>query len=165
MAEVDAVVPNTSDAMEGIEASAEPPSVPPEDEYSCETLYIQNLNEKIKPEGFAIVYQVIMILKFTSAFFFFFSSQGIVAWPLQIIRWSVGRCCTQQLAYARSGVCFVSIGRDCKESYEGCATVPFVFETYGSWGFVRFIFTGPAECWTFSFFSSKYHLHGHALTL
>ena len=51
MAEVDAVVPNTSDAMEGIEASAEPPSVPPEDEYSCETLYIQNLNEKIKPEG------------------------------------------------------------------------------------------------------------------
>lgn len=86
MAEVDAVVPNTSDAMEGIEASAEPPSVPPEDEYSCETLYIQNLNEKIKPEGFAIVYQVIMIMKFTSAFFFFFSSQGIVAWPLQIIR-------------------------------------------------------------------------------
>jgi len=49
MAEVDALVPN-SDAMEGIEATAEPPSVPPEDEYSCETLYIQNLNEKIKPE-------------------------------------------------------------------------------------------------------------------
>lgn len=56
MAEVDAVVPN-SDAMEGIEAAAERPSAPPEDEYTCETLYIQNLNEKIKPEGFAILYQ------------------------------------------------------------------------------------------------------------
>jgi hypothetical protein len=54
MAEVDAPVPN-SEKMEGIlstsEATAEQPSGPPEDEYSCETLYIQNLNEKIKPEG------------------------------------------------------------------------------------------------------------------
>ena len=50
MAEVDAPVPN-SDVMEGVEATSEPPSAPPEDEYSCETLYIQNLNEKIKPEG------------------------------------------------------------------------------------------------------------------
>jgi hypothetical protein len=49
MAEVDALVPN-SDVMEGIEGAG-PPSAPPEDEYSCETLYIQNLNEKIKPEG------------------------------------------------------------------------------------------------------------------
>ena len=56
MAEVDAVVPN-SDAMEGIDAVAERHSAPPEDEYTCETLYIQNLNEKIKPEGFAILYQ------------------------------------------------------------------------------------------------------------
>jgi U2 small nuclear ribonucleoprotein B'' len=50
MTEVDPLVPN-SDAMEGIEATVEPPSEPLEDEYSCETLYIQNLNEKIKPEG------------------------------------------------------------------------------------------------------------------
>ena len=50
MAEVDAPVPK-SDAMEGVEATAEQPSAPPEDEYTCETLYIQNLNEKIKPEG------------------------------------------------------------------------------------------------------------------
>jgi U2 small nuclear ribonucleoprotein B'' len=54
MTEVDAPVPNP-DSMEGIlstsETTAAPPSVPPEDEYSCETLYIQNLNEKIKPEG------------------------------------------------------------------------------------------------------------------
>jgi U2 small nuclear ribonucleoprotein B'' len=55
MAEVDAPVPN-SDVMEGIETTAESPSAPPEDEYSCETLYIQNLNEKIKPEGFAKLY-------------------------------------------------------------------------------------------------------------
>jgi hypothetical protein len=69
MAEVDATVPN-SDAMEGIEATEEPPSAPLEDEYSCETLYIQNLNEKIKPEGFAIFYQVMMILNFKPTFFF-----------------------------------------------------------------------------------------------
>ena len=54
MAEADAPVPN-SDVMEGIlstsEATAEEPSAAPEDEYTCETLYIQNLNEKIKPEG------------------------------------------------------------------------------------------------------------------
>lgn len=54
MTEVDTHVPNP-DKMEGIlstgEATTEPPSAPPEDEYSCETLYIQNLNEKIKPEG------------------------------------------------------------------------------------------------------------------
>ena len=68
MAEVDAVVPN-SDAMEGIEAAAERPSAPPEDEYTCETLYIQNLNEKIKPEGFAILYQV-MIFNFKTTFIF-----------------------------------------------------------------------------------------------
>jgi hypothetical protein len=57
MAEVEAIVPNP-DAMEGIESNAEPPSGPPEDEYTCETLYIQNLNEKIKPEGSAILYQL-----------------------------------------------------------------------------------------------------------
>lgn len=50
MTEVDAPVPNP-DKMEGILSTSETPSVPPEDEYSCETLYIQNLNEKIKPEG------------------------------------------------------------------------------------------------------------------
>ena len=82
MAEVDAVVPN-SDAMEGIEAAAERPSAPPEDEYTCETLYIQNLNEKIKPEGFAILYQSYDDI---NVYFFPPSSQGIVAWPLQIIR-------------------------------------------------------------------------------
>ena len=57
MAEVDALVPN-SDAMEGIEATEKAPSAPPEDEYCCETLYIQNLNEKIKPEGSPCVYQL-----------------------------------------------------------------------------------------------------------
>ncbi|KAF8655384.1 hypothetical protein AX16_003081 [Volvariella volvacea WC 439] len=31
-------------------AAATAPAVPPADEYACETLYIQNLNEKIKPE-------------------------------------------------------------------------------------------------------------------
>ena len=61
MAEVDAIVPN-SDAMEGIESNAEAPSVPPEDEYTCETLYIQNLNEKIKPEGSPILLLVMMML-------------------------------------------------------------------------------------------------------
>ena len=65
MAEVDAPVPN-SDVMEGIEAAAEPSSAPPEDEYSCETLYIQNLNEKIKPEGslLPILYQFMDMLHF-----------------------------------------------------------------------------------------------------
>jgi len=54
MTEVDAPVTN-SDAMEGVlstgAGTTEPSSAPPEEEYSCETLYIQNLNEKIKPEG------------------------------------------------------------------------------------------------------------------
>ena len=86
MAEVDALVPN-SDAMEGIEATEEPPSVPPEDEYSCETLYIQNLNEKIKPEGFAHTLSVMMMLQFKPTFSSSPpSSQGLATWPLQIIR-------------------------------------------------------------------------------
>ena len=51
----DTLVSN-SDVMEGIEATTEQPSAPPEDEYSCETLYIQNLNEKIKPEGFVHIF-------------------------------------------------------------------------------------------------------------
>lgn len=53
MAEVDPPVIN-SDVMEGVlstSAATEEASAPPEDEYTCETLYIQNLNEKIKPEG------------------------------------------------------------------------------------------------------------------
>jgi len=52
MAEVDPPVIN-SDVMEGVlstSAATEEASAPPEDEYTCETLYIQNLNEKIKPE-------------------------------------------------------------------------------------------------------------------
>jgi len=40
----------SSDAMEGILSTNAPTAEPPEDEYSCETLYIQNLNEKVKPE-------------------------------------------------------------------------------------------------------------------
>ncbi|KAF7965379.1 hypothetical protein HWV62_15897 [Athelia sp. TMB] len=47
MAEVAA--PPTPDAMEGVAAAApEVPAVPEEPEYISETLYIQNLNEKIK---------------------------------------------------------------------------------------------------------------------
>lgn len=40
--------------MEGVISTTTPNAAelgPPVDEYSCETLYIQNLNEKIKPEG------------------------------------------------------------------------------------------------------------------
>jgi U2 small nuclear ribonucleoprotein B'' len=47
--------PTASSAlMEGVISTTAPNSAesgPPVDEYSCETLYIQNLNEKIKPEG------------------------------------------------------------------------------------------------------------------
>lgn len=40
------------DAMEGVAAAApEAPEVPAEPEYISETLYIQNLNEKIKIDG------------------------------------------------------------------------------------------------------------------
>jgi hypothetical protein len=44
------------DAMEGVVGSDSPPTalpdaVPEEPEYTSETLYIQNLNEKIKIEG------------------------------------------------------------------------------------------------------------------
>ena len=81
MAEVDAPVPN-SDVMEGIlstsEATAEQPSAPPEDEYSCETLYIQNLNEKIKPEGSPILLSV-MMLHFNDPYSFQFSRHRCVA--------------------------------------------------------------------------------------
>lgn len=50
MAEVAA--PPTPDAMEGVAAAApEVPAVPEEPEYISETLYIQNLNEKIKIDG------------------------------------------------------------------------------------------------------------------
>jgi hypothetical protein len=79
MAEVDAPVPNP-DVMEGIlstsEATAEEPSAPPEDEYTCETLYIQNLNEKIKPEGlpYFISYDVN-----SNQYFFQFSRHRYVA--------------------------------------------------------------------------------------
>jgi hypothetical protein len=71
MTEVDAPVMN-ADAMEGVllsnAATADPPSAPPEDEYSCETLYIQNLNEKIKPEGssFFTSYDVCFNIIFSS---------------------------------------------------------------------------------------------------
>jgi hypothetical protein len=44
--------PTTS--MEGVISTTAPnatETAPPVDEYTCETLYIQNLNEKIKPEG------------------------------------------------------------------------------------------------------------------
>jgi U2 small nuclear ribonucleoprotein B'' len=44
----------SSALMEGVISTTVPNSAelgPPVDEYSCETLYIQNLNEKIKPEG------------------------------------------------------------------------------------------------------------------
>lgn len=50
MTEVEAPVKN-SDAMEGVLSTSAATAEPPEDEYSCETLYIQNLNEKVKPEG------------------------------------------------------------------------------------------------------------------
>jgi U2 small nuclear ribonucleoprotein B'' len=56
--------------MEGIEATSEPPSVPPEDEYSCETLYIQNLNEKIKPEGSRHSLSVMIWPFFKNQYFF-----------------------------------------------------------------------------------------------
>ena len=55
MTEIGAPVPNP-DVMEGILSTSEI-TAPPEDEYSCETLYIQNLNEKIKPEGSSYFYQ------------------------------------------------------------------------------------------------------------
>ena len=87
MAEVDAPVPK-SDAMEGVEATAEQPSAPPEDEYTCETLYIQNLNEKIKPEGSPIhtSLSVMMLQVFKTNIFIFSSSQSIATWSLQSIR-------------------------------------------------------------------------------
>ncbi len=54
------------DAMEGVVTTEAPPAAdeapPPQesDENACETLYIQNLNEKIKPDGlwrdFCLVY-------------------------------------------------------------------------------------------------------------
>lgn len=53
-----APLPTSSGPMEGITSAEAPTGVetisqqtPAIDEYSCETLYIQNLNEKIKPEG------------------------------------------------------------------------------------------------------------------
>jgi hypothetical protein len=41
--------------------AAAPIAPPPGDEYSCETLYIQNLNEKIKPEGASQVFTFIFL--------------------------------------------------------------------------------------------------------
>ena len=73
MAEVDAHVPK-SDVMEGIETTAEQPSEPAEDEYTCETLYIQNLNEKIKPEGSPHIYILLSLMMFA---YFFFSKKPI----------------------------------------------------------------------------------------
>lgn len=35
-------------------AASEPPN--PVDDYACETLYIQNLNEKIKPDGALLMF-------------------------------------------------------------------------------------------------------------
>ncbi|PPR04969.1 hypothetical protein CVT24_010427 [Panaeolus cyanescens] len=43
-------VPPQPAAMEGVSSAVPVPQQPEAQEYTCETLYIQNLNEKIKPE-------------------------------------------------------------------------------------------------------------------
>ena len=82
MAEADAPVMD-SNMMEGVLSTsapaAEPSSAPPEDEYSCETLYIQNLNEKIKPEG---LFNIFTSYKSTFLTKILFSSQKVVTWAL-----------------------------------------------------------------------------------
>lgn len=45
---------NATVAPEPTATTSEQPE--PVDDYACETLYIQNLNEKIKPEGMFAVY-------------------------------------------------------------------------------------------------------------
>ena len=47
----DAPEVTTPTAMPGLVATTEQPPAAAEQEYACETLYIQNLNEKIKTDG------------------------------------------------------------------------------------------------------------------
>jgi U2 small nuclear ribonucleoprotein B'' len=48
---MDEVPPSVPDAMEDVVATNAEPAAPTEPEYISETLYIQNLNEKIKIDG------------------------------------------------------------------------------------------------------------------
>jgi U2 small nuclear ribonucleoprotein B'' len=50
MAEV-SVAPDAPEAMQDVISTEPTPSVPAEPEFISETLYIQNLNEKIKVDG------------------------------------------------------------------------------------------------------------------
>lgn len=91
MAEI-ATAPPTSDDMQGVAATDAPlaetaPAAvapPPEEpENACETLYIQNLNEKIKTDGKpceALLKNVI------ERFYCLVSPQSIFTRPVQIVR-------------------------------------------------------------------------------
>ena len=158
MAEVDAPVPN-SDVMEGVEATSEPPSAPPEDEYSCETLYIQNLNEKIKPEGsrhtLSVMYTILNqyffpVLK--ASLHGLFKAYGEV---LDVVAHNNLRM---------RGQAFVSFpsAEIAKKAMKDVQRFPLYSKPMVR-GF-RSMLLGRRNA-DVLFFSSKYHLHGHVLML
>jgi len=87
MAEVAA--PPAPDAMQDIVSSAPTEVIAPEEpEHISETLYIQNLNEKIKIDGNRLLYNRSPIILNIYAI----STQGFSAWSVQVI-WRSFRCC------------------------------------------------------------------------
>ena len=89
------------DAMPGIEVA---PEVAAPEKPKCETLYIQNLNEKIKLDGTG-VHTFLKIIKAD-----IHSNEVIVEGSLQALRRR--RCCgPQELADARPGICVIRIDR------------------------------------------------------
>ena len=95
-------------------AATEAPAPPAEPEFVSETLYIQNLNEKIKipstphpPSRFAC-----------NAYDCGPSYETDVAKLVQALWTRIGCCCAPECAHARTGFRFIRVARDCETSGE-----------------------------------------------